>query len=82
MIGNKRSRTEKADIVCKLIQLFGIGCIIFDEIQLINFNCNKENTYEGDCKMNDIFDMERIFTLFIYEKLKDILLYFYNINLN
>lgn len=47
MIRNKRSLAEKADMVCKLIQLFGIGCIIFDEIQLINFNSNKENTYEG-----------------------------------
>lgn len=47
MISNKRSLAEKAEVVCKLIQLFGIGCIIFDEIQLIDFKSNKENTYEG-----------------------------------
>lgn len=47
MISSKRSLAEKADKVCELIELFGIGCIIFDEIQLINFTSHKENTYEG-----------------------------------
>ena len=47
MILSKRSLAEKADKVCDLIELFGIGCIIFDEIQLINFTSHKENTFEG-----------------------------------
>ena len=37
----------KAEIVCKLIQQFGIGCLIFDEIQLIDFVGQKESTFES-----------------------------------
>ncbi len=33
--------------VCELIEKFSIGTIVLDEIQLINFNSNKENSYEG-----------------------------------
>lgn len=37
----------KAEIVCKLIQQFGIGCLIFDEIQLIDFVGQKDGTFES-----------------------------------
>ena len=47
MIQKKRTLAEKATIVCKLINLFGIGCLIFDEIQLIDFQSQKENTFES-----------------------------------
>lgn len=47
MIQKKRTLAEKATIVCKLIDLFGIGCLIFDEIQLIDFQSQKENTFES-----------------------------------
>lgn len=54
MIGNKRSLTEKADMVCKLIQLFGIGCIIFDEIQLIIISDVKMLIYNMDELCNNL----------------------------
>ena len=47
MIQKKRTLAEKATIVCKLIDIFGIGCLIFDEIQLIDFQSQKENTFES-----------------------------------
>lgn len=45
----KRARTvgEKANVICKLIEMFAIGCIIFDEIQLLDFSGQKESTYES-----------------------------------
>lgn len=46
-IDSKRTLGDKADEVCRLIQKFGIGCIIFDEIQLIDFKGQKENTFES-----------------------------------
>lgn len=42
-----RSLADKQLKVCQLIEQFSIGTIILDEIQLINFNSNKENSYEG-----------------------------------
>lgn len=42
-----RSLAEKQLKVCELIEKFSIGTIVLDEIQLINFNSNKENSYEG-----------------------------------
>jgi len=47
MIRRCKTLGEKADKVCKLISLFGIGCIIFDEIQLIDFKSTKENSFES-----------------------------------
>lgn len=47
LIERKRSIAEKADVVCDLINTLGIGCIIFDEIQLIDFKGHRENTFEG-----------------------------------
>lgn len=41
------SLAEKQLKVCELIEKFSIGTIVLDEIQLINFNSNKENSYEG-----------------------------------
>ena len=42
-----RSLAEKQLKFCELIEKFSIGTIVLDEIQLINFNSNKENSYEG-----------------------------------
>lgn len=42
-----RSLADKQLKVCQLIEMFSIGTIVLDEIQLINFNSNKENSYEG-----------------------------------
>lgn len=42
-----RSLADKQLKVCQLIEQFSIGTIVLDEIQLINFNSNKENSYEG-----------------------------------
>ena len=47
MINKCKTLAEKADKVCELISLFGIGCIIFDEIQLIDFGSTKENSFES-----------------------------------
>ena len=47
MIDKQKNLGAKADVVCELIQLFGIGCIIFDEIQFIDFKGQKENTFES-----------------------------------
>lgn len=47
MIEKEKTLANKARIVCKLIELFGIGCIIFDEIQLIDFEGQRENTFES-----------------------------------
>lgn len=38
---------KKAEKVKNLIELFGIGAIIFDEIQLIDFQHTKENTFDS-----------------------------------
>lgn len=37
----------KADLVRRYIEQFAIGIIIFDEIQLIDFDSTKENSFEG-----------------------------------
>lgn len=37
----------KANKICELIDLFGIGAIILDEIQLLNFEGNRESTFES-----------------------------------
>lgn len=37
----------KVDKVCELIEKFSIGIIVFDEIQLIDFDSSKENSFEG-----------------------------------
>ena len=42
-----RSLADKQLKVCQLIELFSIGTIVLDEIQLIDFRTNKENSYEG-----------------------------------
>lgn len=47
MINKCKTLGDKAAKVCELISLFGIGCIIFDEIQLIDFKSTKENSFES-----------------------------------
>lgn len=37
----------KLSLVCRYIEQFAIGIIVFDEIQLIDFTHNKENSFEG-----------------------------------
>lgn len=47
MIDKKRTLGEKAEKVCELIEIFSIGLIVFDEIQLINFSSTKENSFDS-----------------------------------
>lgn len=47
MILKCRSLGAKQLKVCELIEKFSIGTIILDEIQLIDFDKNKENSFEG-----------------------------------
>ena len=48
MINKKcKSLADKQLKVCQLIEMFSIGTIVMDEIQLIDFNTNRENSYEG-----------------------------------
>lgn len=43
----KRSLGEKSTYIRTLIENFAIGAILFDEIQLINFDANKDNSFES-----------------------------------
>jgi len=47
MIRRARTLGDKAAAVCRLIEVFGIGAIIFDEIQLLDFAGQKESTFES-----------------------------------
>jgi hypothetical protein len=47
MISRCKSIGEKANKLCELIARFGIGCIIFDEIQLLDFHSHKDSTFES-----------------------------------
>ena len=47
MIARCKTIGEKANKLCDLIARFGIGAIIFDEIQLLDFRANKESTFES-----------------------------------
>lgn len=47
MINGLSSLGKKQNKIVELIERFNIGMIIFDEIQLINFSSNKENSYES-----------------------------------
>ena len=47
MIEAKRSLGGKSACVRKLIEVFSIGAIILDAIQLIDFNSTKENSFES-----------------------------------
>lgn len=42
-----RGLGNKAAVIKMLTELFAIGCIIFDEIQLVDFSSTKENSFEG-----------------------------------
>lgn len=46
-ISTGRNLGQKAERIKHLIERFGIGIIIFDEIQLIDFASTKENSFEG-----------------------------------
>ncbi len=46
-IERTRGLGNKADMVKKFIDLFAIGIIIFDEIQLIDFKHTKENSFDS-----------------------------------
>lgn len=47
VIEKARGLGNKADKVRDLIERFSVGIIVFDEIQLINFNSSKENSIES-----------------------------------
>lgn len=42
-----RNLGQKSERIKRLIERFGIGIIVFDEIQLIDFESTKENSFEG-----------------------------------
>lgn len=46
-IKNSKTLGGKLNAVKKLVEAFSIGTIIFDEIQLINFDSTKENSFES-----------------------------------
>ena len=46
-VNKRKTLPDKANYICDLIEKFAIGCIIFDEIQLIDFHGQKENTFES-----------------------------------
>jgi hypothetical protein len=46
-IRSARALGLKAEKVRDLVEMFGIGIIIFDEIQLIDFESTKENSFES-----------------------------------
>lgn len=43
----KRLLSDKADYARDLVEIMSIGILIFDEIQLIDFSDNKENSFES-----------------------------------
>lgn len=47
LIESRRSLGEKAEKVRELVEIFAIGIIILDEIQLIDFQSTKENSFES-----------------------------------
>ena len=47
MIRSKHSLGEKSACIRHLIEVFAIGAILFDEIQLIDFDANKDNSFES-----------------------------------
>lgn len=47
LIESKRSLGAKAEIIRELVETFAIGIIILDEIQLIDFETAKENSFES-----------------------------------
>lgn len=47
LIESRRSLGEKAERVRELVEIFAIGMIILDEIQLIDFESTKENSFES-----------------------------------
>ena len=46
-VNKQKTLPAKANYICELIERFAIGCIIFDEIQLIDFKGQKENSFES-----------------------------------
>lgn len=46
-VSKARNLGKKAEIIKSYIEQFGIGIIIFDEIQLIDFEHTKENTFDS-----------------------------------
>lgn len=46
VIKKRRNITEKTDEVIRMIECLNIGCLILDEIQLLNFSANTDKTYE------------------------------------
>lgn len=47
MIRKRRKLGEKANVICDLVKLFSIGIIIIDEIQRLEFNKNRAESYEN-----------------------------------
>ena len=46
-VARARNLGKKAEVIKNFIEQFGIGIIIFDEIQLIDFEHTKENTFDS-----------------------------------
>lgn len=47
LVTSKRQLGDKQTLIENLIGQFCIGCIILDEIQLLDFNSNKESSYQA-----------------------------------
>ena len=47
VINQRKSIGEKTNKICDLIDLFGIGAIIFDEVQLMDFDGTHENSFSS-----------------------------------
>lgn len=47
MMTRRKSISEKAALVCTWIENYGIGCIVLDEIQDLDFTKNKESSFES-----------------------------------
>lgn len=55
VIMNKRvGLGAKHNILCKWIEQFGIGTILFDEIQLMSFSSNQENNFDSIMTLNNM----------------------------
>ncbi|MCR5448820.1 MAG: ATP-binding protein [Solobacterium sp.] len=52
-INKQRTLGAKVDALCDLINCFGIGAIIIDEIQLLNFSANRESSFESFLTINN-----------------------------
>jgi len=61
LIRKRRTIGEKTNFICELINKFGIGAIVFDEIQLLDFTGQKEATFESLLTIANITKVAMLF---------------------